>query len=378
MEKLYLSIVAICVLKRSLETTMFSIAWPVNFEWSLYIASCVVILLKLGYSQAYKRSEWIFCMLTFILFSLSWLSTGYVFLLEIPVLMIGAVGVSYKKILKTEFWVGLFVLLIAMMGSFAGVVRNLVYLQSGAYKHSFGIVYTTDFAAHVFFLLCIGWVLYSEVLQLWFVVLAVAADVFIYRYTHARNSTILIGLLVVGMVYVWTMRKFALKERIVGRLCSILEHILYFSFAIAAITMLVLTFAFDRGNSLAVKLNILLSSRLRLGVEAIKNYGMTYFGTPFDMVGNGGGAVMSREYKFVDCTYILLAVRYGASILIVSGVLWWLASHKALKNGQRTALIVMSLIARHSVVEHHFIEIAYNAFCSSHSPIFQKSANNGC
>ena len=363
LENLYLLIVAICVLKRSLETTMFSVVWPNNFEWHLYIASCAVVLLKLGYSQAYKRAEWIFCVLTFILFGLSWSSTGYVFLLEIPILMIGAVGVPFKKILKTEFWVGLFVLLIAMLGSFSGVVRDLVYLQRGVYKHAFGIVYTTDFAAHVFFLLCTGWVLYSEALQLWFVLLAIAVDVFVYRYVQARNSTILIGLLAVGMVYVWTTEKIALKERkIIGRLCSVLEHVLCFSFAIAATAMLALTFAFARGQSLAVKLDSLISSRLWLGSEAIKNYGITYFGTPFDMVGSGGNELFHSGYNFVDSTYILLAVRYGALILIVSGILWWLASRKALKNGQKTMLIALSLIALHSTSEHHFIEIAYNAF----------------
>lgn len=360
-EVLYLFVVALYVLYLSFATTLFRIPWPPHYEQLLRLFACAVILLKVGYSKVYRGAEWFVCILTGALFGLSWVSTGYGFLLDIPLLAMGAIGVPYKRILKVGFWAGLSVLLLAMLGSFTGCIADLVYSDGGQYKHSFGIVYSTDFAAHVAYLVLTCWVIYETIPVGWMLIGTAGITFFVFYYSGSRCSTIVLGLFVIGILYNFMAEK-ALHCKIIHTMVKFIDKMLVFLMPFAAFLMIILTLFYDSDNKWLFQLNEVLSGRLRLGKAAIKNYGINMFGTAFDLIGGGGENVYRWRYNFVDSSYVLILVRYGWIILLLICIIYILLVHKALKSEKRRVAIVMAIIAVHSMIEHHYLEISYNLF----------------
>lgn len=366
-ELLYLIIVALYVMKQSFDGTLFYMPWPQNYEYILRIAACAVIFIRLGYTNAYSGSEWFICILTGTAFGFSWISTGYDFLLDIALLTAGAVGISYRKILKAGFWTVLYVLLLAMLGSFAGCIPDLVYRQAGAMiRHSFGIVYPTDFAAHVAFLVLAGWVLYGGTCAPLFACCALGLAVFTYYYCRAKCSVIILVLCALSMIYVSLTEKYSGKSRLLNLFSRWTDNALTWVMTACAVMIICLAYFYNNSNAWAEAFNRLLNNRLLLGRQAMNDYGITWFGTAFDQIGYGGGTVWSstqiHNYNFVDSSYVLILVRYGAASLLALCARYVWMEKKALRNGCRRLAFAAALVAAHSVIEHHLPEICYNLF----------------
>lgn len=364
-ELLYLIIVALYVLKQSFDGTMFYIPWPQNYEYILRIAACAVIFIRLGYTNAYSGSEWFICILTGTAFGFSWISTGYDFLLDIALLTAGAVGISHRKILKAGFWTVLYVLLLAMLGSFAGCIPDLIYHQTGAsFRHSFGIVYSTDFAAHVMFLVLAGWVLYGGTCAPLFACCALGLAAYTYYYCQAKCSAIILVLCALSAMYVSLMERYSGKSRPLYRLSKGVDAMLTWVMPVCAVLIIGLTYLYDYNVAWKENLNLFLSHRLRLGKRAMDNYGIKWFGTAFDQLGYGGTTVWpsAYAYNFVDSSYVLILLRYGAASLLMLCARYIWMERKALRNGCRRLAFAAALVAVHSVIEHHLPEICYNLF----------------
>ncbi len=361
---LYLSAVALYVLKTSFDTTLFYLTWLIGYENIFRTLAYIVIFLKAGYLGAYRRIEGVAGLLMFIVFRNSWLSNDYDFLLDTALLIVGATGTSYRKILKTGFWISLCVLALAMLGSFTGCIPDLIYMDDSLFKHSFGIVYPTDFAAHIAFLFLAGWVLYGETLKAMYFVYALGLCIYVYRYTDAKCSTIVLFLSAISVLYVLLTEKYREQAPAVQRLAKWGDRCLAYAVPLCALAMIFLTLLYNAESSIMNGINSLLTGRLYLGRRAVDEYGIKLFGTAFPQIGFGGTTAWSwaSEYKFVDSSYILILVRYGATVLAAICTLSVYMSKKAVRHKQQRLLMAVVLVAIHSMIEHHLLEAEYNLF----------------
>ena len=123
--------------------------------------------------------------------------------------------------------------------------------------------------------------------------------------------------------------------------------------------MIVLSFFYKWDNNLLNKLDVFFTGRLKLANDAFKQYGIKMFGTAFEMIGRGGTTVERANYNFVDSSYCLILVRYGLALLILICVIHiWISC----KGKNKILISVMALIAIHSMIEHHYLELAFNPF----------------
>ena len=354
----YLVVLMLYLLKISIGTTMMDIRFPTNYDVVLRIITCAVVLLKTSYSDVCKGKEWFCCITVGICFCLSWVSTGYAFLLDTPLLIIGAFGMDYRKILTAGFWVELYVLLTALLGSLAGVFIDLVYSNKSHPEHSFGAVYTTDFAAHVAYLILIAWVLAGPVLYPLLLAFSVGVIAFLIQYNGSRCSIIVLCISVLVMFYTVYIRKH-LRRLPKGTLWNVAKVSVI---SIPAIVMLILTWAYDGEKVWMSQIDAFLSNRLNLGKNAIVTYGLKMFGTPFNMTGSGGSTSYHFSYNFVDCSYVMVLVRYGWVMLLVLCTLGLWTAYKALRAGSGILYWAVALVFLHSMIEHHLPELAYNLF----------------
>ncbi|MCD7835310.1 MAG: hypothetical protein LUG83_01340 [Lachnospiraceae bacterium] len=360
-ELMYLAVLGLYLLKLSFDTTMFYIPWPENYEIILFIITCCVVMLKIGYSEKCRGMRWLFCVITGIAFGISWWHTeyNYLFLLYIPVLIAGAYDVNYKKLLSVSFWINFVTLALAFTGSCAGVISDLSYEAETGFRHSFGIVYTTDFAARVFYLIIIGWVLFDNIHIIIELLLTAFCTWFIYYYCQGKCSAITLLLFMAVIIYEYITRNGGLLKKLP---IQILDYLIVWAAPICAGTIIYLSLRYEESTKWIVELNQILTNRLSLSKAAINEYGFTFFGTAFEQQGAGGSTAYNFSYNFVDPSYILTMLRYGAIVFIIILTLTVYMSRRALKNNNRRLLIALMLVSVHSIVEHHMPEINYNIF----------------
>ena len=202
--------------------------------------------------------------------------------------IIAAKDVRFERIVMVSLAIGVSIMLIALAASQVGLTEDLVYKKRGHLAHAFGIVFTTDCAAHVFYLLLGFFYLKRDVLKPWTYIGFAVFTWALFTFTRARNNTIcIIILLIATAVYQYIKKK---KEE--GRCAQRLEHAA--GGILAALPVLLVafsfynTFCFDKGNAVMKRMDAILGHRYAMGLEALHKYGIQLWGSDVFQRGWGG------------------------------------------------------------------------------------------
>lgn len=289
-------------------------------------------------------------------------NTGYlnVFFWILPI--IGSRHISFKKILKVYLLIVSAVVFLAFASSLLGVIENYKYIaEDRGIRQSFGIVYTTDFASHIFFMIVSAYYLGAEHLSYYHYILTIVTAYFIYRFCNARLDSISILL----TVLLFVSGSFVIHSQHISK--NFKQSWICFwktlgpaFMPVLAVASFVLTILYTESISMLAIINQLLSNRLRLGQSGIVTYGIRLFGQTIDMIGAGGGLIWPQEYNFVDCSYIHILLRYGLITIFIVLVTYALCCNK--NRHDLYFLYAVALIALNCVVAHHLLELEYNPF----------------
>lgn len=365
---LYLVALGLFFLKTIFEASMIDQSLPFDFYDVIKKILVPLVILKVVFSwNNYKRV--ILQLLGLgVVAHMMYIIGDFEIQMYVWLLAVGAVNIPYQKIIKLFFLTAFFVLFTSMLASLTGMAPNLIYEKNNRLRYSFGICYPTDFAACLLFTSLMGWVSFGRGRELIFSVLFVFEAVFIYIFCNAWCGYLMSGCAAVAAAYVYMLEKGRLER------FGILERIIWFlekyAFIIGAIVMISMTCLYRADSPIMSKLNVLLSGRLGLARSAFEKYGIHAFGRYFAMHGNGGSEVfIAKNYNFVDSSYCLIFVRYGWVLLVVLAAIYIHIIGKAKKTGDEALVAAMAVMAVHSMIEHHWPDIAFNPtliifFCS--------------
>lgn len=289
-------------------------------------------------------------------------SAGYLNVTLWLFIIMGSKNIPFKKILNVYLLISGAVILLAFVSSLLGVIVNYKYITDDrGVRQSFGIVYTTDFASHIFFLIITAYYLNAERLKFYHHILTTAAACFIYYFCNARLDSISIILTALLFMIGNAMN----HPRFLSRNCRLSwknswQAIAPFLMLICAVLSFITTIIYTKENFILNTINELLSSRLSLGQNGIKTHGIHLFGKAIEMIGAGGQSAFPEGYNFIDCSYLYITLRFGLiSLLIVLIVYIW----SCLKNKHDLYfLYAIALISINCVVAHHLLELEYNPF----------------
>jgi hypothetical protein len=274
-------------------------------------------------------------------------------------LLLGSVGISNRKILKTYLISVGCVIFLTVVSALGGFITNLVYDgKNGHIRSSWGFGFPTDMATIILFWLLVFWCVYGArvsdelVLLLSFLSLYVA-----YGIAYSYTSTIGNLLLIVGIILVIIMRSRG-KAGFIGGMIRVFAVL---AFPLSAAFIFGVVYAYSRGMHFAAVLNDLMSDRIRLSLEAFEKYAITPWGNIVNQVGNGGSTYGVVGYNFIDSSYVLMLIRFGWVFFLLLLLCWEYMAVRAAKRDYRL-LIVMIIIAVHSIAEHHFPEMNVNIF----------------
>lgn len=358
-EKAFLIVVSLYFVRLFFSTTLFSLPWPGNFDRLLRLAAAVIVCLKFICPDCKKSRHLLLGIGGGVICMLSCFSNGYLFLWDLAVLIIGTIDVSYKKILKIYCVCGLTIFGLAVVGAFMGCIKDLVY--SGP-RHAFGIVYPTDFAAHVVFLILAVWVLFERIPYQVMSVVMCGFTYILYHYSRARCGSIVMGLSVIAVLYVGLTEKWGAKNRIIRGFSRLIDWLLVIWMPLCSAVMIRLSMIYNSEDTDLSAINQWISSRLSLAHNAINEYGIKVFGTAFEMIGGGSDTVTRSGYNYIDSSYCLILLQYGAAVLLIICIWNMWTAGRAVKAKKRRMVVALALISIHSMIEHHLLELAYNPF----------------
>ncbi|MBP5192353.1 MAG: hypothetical protein J6Z74_03315 [Eubacterium sp.] len=352
-------------------TTTFGIKWDDTVFILIRIVLVAIVIARLTFlRESFTKSDIIAAVLSICLvvsyFSNGWSTLSYgSFAIETALLIICMKSIDRKLILKIFLVVSNIFMMLTITHALLGNINNLIYRQESHYytpRMSFGIVYPTDFAAHLFFIAAVYlWLRYSDKVitvkkLIVDMLLLIGTCLFCYHFCHARITCGCIALfgafLVLG----------AVKKYIPHKLKNIGGYMLSFVMPVAALGIVILSLLYDGDNPLFVRLNSMLNNRLLIGGRAFENYNIRAWGQPVVMKGFGGTVAPGKTYFFLDSSYLNIMFRFGYMILIAVCAAWVYLSLKEKKKGNLIHLGILVVLAGQCIIEHHLLEIAYNPF----------------
>ncbi len=338
-----------------LNTTMFPIQWPPRFGYIFLASSALYTIAKFIWHNTYTKKEMILSAVILFAFVMPAILTDYSFLWWVGFLIVGAKGVDFKKILKVYLTIGIIIMLAAFVASQMGWVKNLVFTalrnEVVVYRYSYGSIYPTDFAAHVFYLAVAGICLCEDRISFGKIINLLILALFVQEKCGARTSFICLIVFSFTLIFVKFFKRYIKAKRFyyLVNLSTIGFATLYFA----------LTYMFDIKDPKMVELDTLFSGRLTLGKEAIHNYGYKLFGQNIVEHGWGKGETIDG-YFFLDDSYIRIALLYGIILFFIVLAVLFISGIRAINTERIIILFALAVIGLHSFMEHHLLEIAYN------------------
>lgn len=358
--QLYLLAFLINLLGESLSTTMFHV--PGKILLLIKFATITLIGVKLLWFDFLQKKELLYFAGLMGVAMLIWVSSGYSEVFMWGILLIGAKNVPFRKILQVYLIVSFVVVFLAFSASLLGVIENLQYIGDGSrgIRNSFGIVYTTDFAAHIFYMMLAYFYLKSGKTKIWDYIGAGVAAALVYFFCQTRLDVTCMFILIAGYWYIEYRKKkvcFSIKSKYSHK--KVWEKYGIYSMPAAAAFMTLLTVLHGRVQVLN-QIDTFLTGRLGLGHRGLEQYGIRLFGQYILMIGNGNTTTRPANYFFVDCSYLYVLLRYGIIFLIILIGVYIACCKKYHKDVY--FILTIALISLNCMIAHHIIEPAYNPF----------------
>ncbi len=296
---------------------------------------------------------------------INFLKTGSSIMLVLLLLVVAAKDIDFKKILRVYIIVVGSIVAFSFVCSLMGVIINLKYYapDEKLFRNSFGIVYCTDFASHVFFLILAYFYVRSEKLKWYDYFLATILTVLTFKYTNGRLDFITSLLTIVLFAIGNTVRKQrgTKAEYIIKTSNFVWKNIALISMTVCSVFMYLFTIYYSDSTKWMVDFNEFISGRLNIGQNTLTENGFGFFGKRLTMHGAGGNTAIKWDvYNFIDCSYLYILVLSGITLLLAFIAVY---AYSAYKNGEDVYLMyAIILISINCMIAHHLQDISYNPF----------------
>lgn len=366
-EYCYLVMVAVIALMAFNYTTMSGIVFPAMLHRVVLFGTALIVAGRYITAEHLDFRQVALALAIVVIFYIAGRNANQR-LGELALLIVGARGLRFEKILRVYFVCILTAMILTVVLALSGVIENLVYARERdnsdqVYMRScYGICSPTDLGAHVMYLVCCYAWLRERRMQWFELLIPIGAAAALFYMSDARCDAACLVVLAVGLIYVKLRRTLSLKQGKVYRMDRRLSFAMAVASIPAAVISLGLAYIYDPHAGWMRKLNAVLSKRLDLSHRGVSRYPLTLFGQFVKMNGWGGNTEYHNGYFWIDCSYIITLLQYGVLVLGIAIAILTVASFRQRKIGSWERLGILTLVAVQCMVEHHLTEISYNPF----------------
>ena len=330
----------------------------VVFKYLAFLLTSFLFVVSISQYPSNKRLL-VICLL-FLSVIIGFNSDRLEFMYLTVALIVGAKNVNFDGIIKVHFFLSLFFCLFNIWGNHIGIIpdatskdlsdRMEFITDEAVFRESFGYDWCTDFASHVFLIILSYWIYRKGLFNFVELVLVLAIAAFVVIKTGTRMSPGLMVLLVFFSIYY--------RFRNPLKIPKFVWIALLISTPFFAFLSLYATIQYNYSDVRWFAANVLFSSRLSLGQDAIDEKGIPWLGQEYIMygMGNSNGGL---EYNYIDNTYIQYFVICGI-IATVSFILCYLnICYRAYKQKNLLIMLAVFLSGLFGVITQFHFNIAF-------------------
>ena len=363
--QIYLATLAVYLVFAFLQNTTFEDYIGGHFYNIISYLAFGVLMLKIVFYDHYHLIANLFIISGFLFSIIVWRNSGANLILVMIAFILAAKNVSFDDIVKTYFNVNFWLLVVVIACSLLGVINNLSFVAQGrGTRYALGVIYPTDFAARILYLMLADAYLNFRNLNttryLVYVLIALACK----QVTDARlNFYCMLLLIIVSAIAQVAEQNYQLQQH--DWTNSIVYTYWTFTPILSAIAIFG-TYFYDPTNNIYSKIDSMLSGRLTFGSMALQRYSVNLFGTKIKEHGYGNNMKLFHQginsYFFIDSSYMRLLIIFGLVALVVFIGISMFISIKNTLYGYYALPTILLIVAFSSVVEQHFMELTYNPF----------------
>ena len=287
--------------------------------------------------------------------------TGYTTLVVIVALVFSARREDFGRVAIVSVWVTAIACATVVSLALIGVLKDYVWVDDVRSRHGLGFKYAT-YLSHLLLNVVmlegyrrkrLGWSFIGCVLGL---------DVAIYVLTVSRNSFVLVIVYIGAYLLLGDERG---KRIVAGWPGRIMASSMLVGYAVSALVLR----AYMKDPAGYTPLNLLLSGRLYYTRNSFERYGVRPFGQHIDFAANsidsrGVLRVDTGAYdtNVIDNAYFHILIEYGWVVLVLCLFAFTMLGWRAKARGDWRMLLVLSILAVHSLIDPQLIDLQYNSF----------------
>lgn len=309
----------------------------------------VSIFRRLKYS--FSRHSILICFIITLCGIFNIVMSGKYSLYILIIVLIGAQGLEFKKILKVCLYSVGFCMLFVVLSCKMGIIEDYIFYRYGAERHALGFAYCY---LSSFFLNWTMLFLYTKGSQtkLWHYAMLIVINQVLYNVSNVRGIYYI-------LIFVVVIHFFFIRYK--ERKCNFKIHN-YFSMLIYPICCLgsyIVSFAYRSDTMIWNVMDHFFTGRLAFMNQAINTYGISLFGEKIELVGNQYGVDKISDY--VDNAYLQIGLEYGIVILILIVIGYSFITYLAVKSHDSMLYVWLILISIQSLVYPTLISIINNS-----------------
>lgn len=358
-EQLFLTAYSLWLADAIIGITMWKYIEPINEfgDWLRRIAFFLFViqfLLKRSFTK--KDVAGIFMIIFTTI--LGYHSVYNKFIIATMILIYFSANADFKKILKVTLVIQGAFMVITVFASQLDVIENVIWELENTtdtrVRESLGYDYCA-YPAHLMLFFSVTWICIKEKIHILDAVILMIFNYVIYYYTNSRADFYLAVFAIVGFLII--SKKRTNSRHLALKICIKYGYVFFAVFSIIAQRL------YNKDNAVLYRINETLTGRLRLGYEAIRNYGFSLFGNVIRWVGMG--SIQSDEtlvYNYVDCAYLKDALSFGCVFFVFSIMFFYILGKKCIAAKQYWIgwAIVVSLL--YAVVNAHLWMPVFNVY----------------
>ena len=337
-------------------TTFIYKIGPAIFFFFIEIAYVMMVIKIFALDSSIDEIAW------FILFSMLLVipakNSGDTRLLFLVAFVLASKNIEFESILKTYIITISTELVFTIICALLGKISNLSYLNHGGGSSiALGSVYTTNFCAHIFYLVLAYVILKKFNISLTAKIFIGFVGVFVLFYESVRLDGILIFAILLLTIFP-SMVSISSKIRNIWLLC--IESVIM-------VITIVLSYIYSPTKNWMIFLDKLLSNRLFEGWQAFNLYTPTLFGQRIKMQGMGGESgtnIFLNNYFYIDSSYVQILFISGILSFIIVFVLILIHSYR-LQKRNNILIVSLLLVLVSSMIDDLLLNMSYNIFLLS-------------
>lgn len=270
---------------------------------------------------------------------------------------------NLTKTLKLSLCVTIVSFAFIVVLSLIGLIPDYVEYNPSRIRHYLGFRYSLFSGQICFICICMMAVIRGKNIKLWESILSAVILYLVYEATDDRLSywlSVFVLVVLVSIAIIYRVRPdLAIPKPLVARLgiwANVFAVLLFLG-------PILLTVLYSPALSFMQGLNDFLGNRLALGLNGLKEFGLSIFGQRIELVGNGldiNGIPDQGTYNYIDSTPMLLIIRYGLIFTVGFLVLQATAIKTLWAEREYFLVFVLLIIVLHSTIDDLCLELYFN------------------